>query len=397
MHFRRPDALSAFFATLLFLTATAADATLFQPLGIGSFVPSPGQSAGSVPTDISADGSVVVGWVYEGDGFEIASQGSAFRWEDGDMSAIPQCSIASSVSADGSIVAGSCNEDLYWRDGQLVSAGIWVPGTGGSVEIVSGNGAVLFGARTALFPNDINEQIGLSQAIVASPSEVAIGTLPGDKMSLVVGASFDGSVAAVSSRVQQLVFGEEHDELHAARWNGSLTDLGSIVSNPDVFVIDVSSDGTTLIGFNGRKPWRWTQADGMVAVDFPEGGNVANARGVNEDGSIIVGAWSGRDIETQRAYIWTEADGSRDLQEYFENDLGLDLEGWHLLEANAVSDDGTAFAGIGFAPDSTVATGWVVSDGCALQIEVSALEVPYAAAPVHSNPAPGVYSKPGGT
>lgn len=381
----------------IFLFATPADALRFEPLGVGSISPGPGMVVGSVPTDLSADGGVVVGYVYQSQDGEIPGLGSAFRWEDGAMQELPGCSSANSVSADGSVIAGKCTEDNYWRDGAFVSAGVWDPLDGGSVNVVSGDAKVLFGVRTERFLDDFNQVVGLSQAQVLVPELTPIGTLAGDKMSIVVGASFDGAVAAVASSVQELVHPERLDVLHAARWDGALSDLGKITSFPDVFPIDVSSDGSTVIGFNGPRAWRWTQSDGMVSLPLPEGGSVANARGVNKDGSVVVGAWDGPGLDIQRAYIWTPETGSRDLQDYFEQELGVDLQGWHLAEASVVSDDGSTFAGIGFAPDSSVPTGWRVGEGCQLRIEVEAMFVPYAETPRQFEPAAGGEYPPGAT
>lgn len=172
-------------------------------------------------------------------------------------------------------------------------------------------------------------------------------------MSTVVGASFDGSVAAVSSTVQELVHPEPDWDIRAGRWDGTLTDLGRLGSNRFVFATDVSSDGSTHIGFNGRRPWRWTQSGGMVGLGFPEGGNIGAARGVNRDGTIIVGAWDGPGLDIQRASIWTSTNGNRDLQAYLEEERGLDLQGWYLLEATGISDDGSTMVGSGSHPTPT--------------------------------------------
>lgn len=67
--------------------------------------------------------------------------------------------------------------------------------------------------------------------------------------------------------------------------------------------------------------------------------------GVSGDGSIIVGM--GGNV----AWIWDEVHGMRDLKQVLEQDFSLDLTGWLLREARAVSADGLTIVGEGVNPE----------------------------------------------
>lgn len=47
------------------------------------------------------------------------------------------------------------------------------------------------------------------------------------------------------------------------------------------------------------------------------------------------------------AMIGDSVNGMRHLKEFLENDYGLDLTGWTLHQANAISDDGKTIVGYG--------------------------------------------------
>ena len=57
------------------------------------------------------------------------------------------------------------------------------------------------------------------------------------------------------------------------------------------------------------------------------------------------------------AFRWTEADGIQPLQDLLEAQ-GVDLTGWVLREARAVSADGTTIVGTGVSPEGNI-EGWV--------------------------------------
>lgn len=66
------------------------------------------------------------------------------------------------------------------------------------------------------------------------------------------------------------------------------------------------------------------------------------------DGSVVVGASDS--AAGVRAFIWDELHGMRDLKDVLTTDFGLDLTGWTLIEARAITPDGRTIVGSGFNP-----------------------------------------------
>jgi probable HAF family extracellular repeat protein len=114
----------------------------------------PGGSYASVALDISADGSVVVGFGNSDSGVE------AFRWENGTMTGLgvlsggPFASSAYAVSADGRVVVGRSNsgyvEAFRWENGTMVGLGDLPGGNMFSAAFdVSGDGSIVVGMSSA--------------------------------------------------------------------------------------------------------------------------------------------------------------------------------------------------------------------------------------------------------
>ncbi len=116
---------------------------------------------------------------------------------------------------------------------------------------------------------------------------------------------------------------------------------------------DISSDGLVVVGRvetpGATLAARWT-APGVfeTLADLDGGTTFSAALSTNRDASVIVGVAS--DESGFRAFIWTENDGLRALDEYANTELGIDLGGWRLLAARGISDDAHTIVGEGFNP-----------------------------------------------
>ena len=144
----------------------------------------------------------------------------------------------------------------------------------------------------------------------------------------------------------------------------------------DLFAISESSstsaDGSVVVGrstvFGGEfRPFRWTQASGMV--DLGQLPNTLNgdARAVSADGSVVVGN-SGA-----TAFIWTAEDGMRSLETLLTNEAGIDLTGWSLFSASGISADGLTITGWGINP-SGFTEAWIATlsgGGCDCPADVN--------------------------
>lgn len=351
----------------------ATDETTFEPLG----VPPIAGAIGSLPTDVSSHGDVIVGKVYEEDPDRPTG---SFRWTPGGIAELRHCPLTRLwVSDDGTRIAGGCHtpdaaaDAAIWVNGVLQVVPLAGDFAGGTIYGLSGNGLVLFGAQGIEVddPYDGNpEPIRSLQVFrLADGAPMEVGRLPGDLVSYFVAASFDGSAAAIESKFQGIPPNSEAlDELHGALFTidfdnpqGSLIEIGG--DTGEVTPTDISSIGAIVVGDSSAMGgFRWTVDTGMTQLPLPFGGIGALPNGISGDGSTIVGTYlRGMDeitpFDEQRACIWT-ADGPRDLQDFVVVELGVDLQGWRLLSATAVSRDGLTIVGTGYAPGSTTLSGW---------------------------------------
>jgi probable HAF family extracellular repeat protein len=164
--------------------------------------------------------------------------------------------------------------------------------------------------------------------------------------------SADGSIIAG-------VGNQTEGEGEAVIWhNGVVISLGDLPGGSlNSGVRALTPDGLYAVGYGsantGIEALRWQLAPGgagAVAVvslgNLPGSDRSAMATAVSADGSVVVG----RDTFSpgMRAFIWTAADGMRDLKDVLEADYGLDLTDWLLLSANAISTDGMTIVGSGY-------------------------------------------------
>ena len=80
--------------------------------------------------------------------------------------------------------------------------------------------------------------------------------------------------------------------------------LGFLPGGSFSFARGVNADGTVVVGPSNdasglSQAFRWAAASGMVGLGFLPGGNTSLARGVNADGTVVVG----RALATSRRKI----------------------------------------------------------------------------------------------
>jgi len=118
--------------------------------------------------------------------------------------------------------------------------------------------------------------------------------------------------------------------------------------------LNISADGQVIVGYansaQGQEAFRWTRSGGMATCGtFSSGYFYSEALDVSGDGSILVGY--GLSETGQQAFIWDEIHGMRDLREVLVKEYGLELSGWTLKMAWAISDDGLTIVGKGINAD----------------------------------------------
>lgn len=354
---------------------TPATATVFFQ-GLGDL---PGSIFSSDSSGVSADGSVVVGASFSGNGLE----GEAFRWTQdtgivglGDLPGGPFVSAAFDVSGDGSIVVGASfsaasssstvippTEAFRWT-AETGIVGLGDLEGGGFSSFASGissDGSVIVG-------NSNGPQGTEAFRWTAETGLVGLGDLPeGGFSSQAVRASADGSVIVGG--------GISASGIEGFRWTEETGVVGVGDLPGGVFfsrAADVSADGSVIVGrsasanssvsgqignFSGTEAFVWTEETGILGIsDLPGGGFFSRAFGVSGDGSIVVGQSEG--FRGQEPFIWDRVNGIRPLLDVLIDDLGLDLTGWTNLVAQDISDDNSTVIGFGLNPDGNT-EGWI--------------------------------------
>jgi len=329
-------------------------------MGVGDL---DGQNFASEALGLASNAPVVVGTSQS-----KAALDEAFRWDPdggiaglGDLPGGSTFSIATDASGDGSVVVGRSNSDngteaFLWTEADgMIGLGD-LPGNifRSEANAVSDDGSTVVGWSRS-------NNSGFNEAAFVWTEDtgmVELGDLPGgDFRSVANDISADGSVI--------VGFGNSDNGLEAFRWTerDGMVGLGDLPGdNFQSRARGVSDDGSVVVGasvsdFGNFEAFRWTAEDGMVGLgDLPGGLDLSLADDANADGSIIVGR--SRAGASDAAFIWDADNGMRDLKQVLMDDFGLDLTGWSLNEAHAISADGTMIAGTGTNPDGNP-EGWI--------------------------------------
>ena len=342
--------------------ASSAKAASFQ--GLGDL---PSGDFASFANDVSADGSTVVGSSFIIGEYEVCcgefireDAAEAFRWTQeggiqglGDLPGGGFFSNAGGVSADGSIVVGS-SDSFGFRDkpfrwtqesGIELLEGTPFQGESYFVSGVSADGSIVVGGTLSLYGQEAfrwteNDGVEIITALEGNIQAEVPPDISGDG-SIIVGSISVGARGREAVRLKE---------------NGDIERLGDLPGgdfNSETY--GVSADGFTVVGesssANGnREAFRWREEEGMQGLgDLPGGSFQSRANDASADGSTIVGTSSSADGE--EAFIWDSENQMRSLQEILTNDFALDLTGWSLNQATAISDDGFTIVGNGINPD----------------------------------------------
>lgn len=327
-------------------------AVAFQ--GLGFVDPGCRQSEANA---VSADGQVVCGTAM------ICGQYShvePFRWTaDSGMTALGVLPGAPSspttfglgMSGDGNVIVGQGQgpngpEAFRWtQDGGMVGLGYLQGGADSFARDASVDGRVIVGYAAS------SEGVRATRW-TAEEGLVSIGELPGgDASSWARAISGDGSTIVGSTSSSDAPYGE------AFAWTAELGMRGiSSFAGGDHMQIayDVSEDGSVIVGYgssgNGAAEAQlWTEELGVVGLGRLDNEGRSYARGVSADGSVVVGH-SGYGGTRGEPFIWTQESGMLALRDILATN-GVDVGGWKLAHATAVSADGRTIVGDGWNPE----------------------------------------------
>ncbi|MFZ4429568.1 MAG: GC-type dockerin domain-anchored protein [Phycisphaerales bacterium] len=118
-------------------------------------------------------------------------------------------------------------------------------------------------------------------------------------------------------------------------------------------VSDLNTDGSVAVGvvvesFQMRA-FRWTAAGGIELLEQGVVG-ASYARAVSGDGSVVVGEALQFGIAGTTAFVWRAGTGFRDLKQLLEGEFDVNLQGWQLMVATDVSNDGKTIVGQAINP-----------------------------------------------
>lgn len=352
----------------LALSSVSLSAATFTGIGLPS-----GEVTSSYATDISTDGLVIVGSSHSNSGSEAFRTGNESEMNFlGFIDASYNRGIGSAVSSDGSVIVGNNSSDFdhqafRWTSSGMVGLGKLPGDLYSYASDVSGDGNVVVGSS---YTDSTSPEYRNQAYRWTTDGMLGLGYLPGGEgRSGATAVSEDGAVVVGSSGTAE---GSE-----AFRWsNGVMVGLGYLPGGESRSgAIDVSADGTVIIGSassaSGFEAFRWT-SEGMVGLgNLPDGGFESFAQGISADGKFVVGQasipvdtpsnpWDDYLGFRSEAFVWDEVNGMRSVYDILVDEHGLDLTGWTLLQARAISGDGTVIAGIGSNP-SGQRVGWVAN------------------------------------
>jgi len=305
--------------------------------GLG-FLPN---SQASYARSVSA-GGIVVG---ESMGSTAPEGAQAFHWtESGGMTGIGflpggKVSLARAISSDGTAVFGSgdFNDSAYWGISWSATGVENLGWVFNYPRAVSADGSVAVGTGASM-------EVGQSEQAcrwTTLTGRVLLGVLPGGSFSDGFGVSADGSVVVGTS--------DSPGGFRAFRWTAAdgMTSLGFLPGHQSSEGRGISADGSTIVGVSynsvDSEPFRWTQAGGMQGLGHGAPGDEnATALAVSGDGAVIVGFY-----QPWVAYVWDENHGMRNLQDVLTQRYGINLTGWGLQEAVAISADARILVGNG--------------------------------------------------
>lgn len=320
-------------------------------------------NAQQILTLYEVDGKAII----SRDGSLVAGRGGASSPDflidsEGQLTILPSFRRVRAVSGDGSILAlsdqGEPALSIDGNDTPLPEIG---PGFGGAAIFdISGDGNTLAGS--------VIENGGVLRALIYDrPSQTYTILAPavpyGD---FEIPLQFN-HLEAISTDGSTLV-GQGNDLFEPLAYEAIKVDPGGLVEylgvtdfsqDPPIdfaWASATNADGTVIVGNRARlsdpnafEPWR---LEGGVITPLAARGL---ATSVTDNGDRVAGsacfAWPCSKWRDEDAFYWTEETGLEDFAKVLEEEWGVDLGGWRLLEISDMSDDGLVLGGRAMNPE----------------------------------------------
>ncbi len=343
-------------SALLLTVALTASAGTPVPFGVATFTPLPGPSATSAdtPYTMSDDSSIIVGFSTS------ANLTVPVKWVNDNFALLPlppgnTQGIARSITADGSIIVGNAGSSFNPRAVKWIdNVPVLIPGPSTNVRSmaagISADGTFIAGTAE---PTNSSRPAWFSLT--------ASGYLP----SLQYPLNSFGTGEAISPDGRFIVGTSVRASgaQSACLW----TDLGVPIQLPDVPGIpagsgayDINREATIVVGTAGIYAVRWVNGGVPELLgSYSNDSFFDNLAGdLTDNGRAIVGIGA-RSSAIPVAFLWREGRGIAPLKEVLESEFHLDLTGWTLTAASAITPSGSAICGRGTNPQGKVQA-WVV-------------------------------------
>lgn len=347
--------------SLIILLVTATTSTLLPARAELAFFPLgdlPGGLTNSAAYGVSANGEVVVGTSASATGM------TAFVWtESGGLTALPMLTggtsaTAYAASADGSLLVGSSDsasgqQACIWSNGQVTGLSDLAGGIFQSeARDVSDDGAVIVGYGTSASGR---EAFRWTAGVMTGLGDLA-------------GGSYQSEALAVSPDGTRVTGYGTASSQSVITWN-AIDGLQNYYSAATAY--GISADGSQLAGYvnatfiipniitlNYRRASRWNNGTATVLGPESTGQSVDSVfNGMTPDAALAVGSFK----NSSGPYYAVSHDafnGIRNLKDVLTNG-GIDMTGWELTAATAISTDGSVIVGYGINPDGQQEA-WVI-------------------------------------
>jgi probable HAF family extracellular repeat protein len=306
-----------------------------------------GISSDSYATGISADGSVIVGYIYNG------TATHAFKYLSGTITDLGTLgdplfySIAQGVSADGSVIIGESYNGTNMHAFKYVSGtmtdlgALGDPGTAAdrysSAKGVSADGTTIIGDST--LDSGFRHAFKYEGGIMTDLGALGNPATASNRTSNVTGVSANGLVIVGYGDVDGI---SEHAFQYVA---GAMTDLGALGDPATAYTRNsraygVSADGSVIFGesHNGAGTYAFKYAGGVMSeLGVLSVAHVySSAQAASADGSVIVGDWRLNYTLEQHAFKYEAG---------IMTDLGALVSPSYYSEATHVSANGAVVIG----------------------------------------------------
>lgn len=336
------------------LVLPSANASLsFTPLG-----DLPGGTTNSAAYGVSADGTVVVGASFTATGI------TAFTWtQGGGMVALPVLAggtgaIAYAVSGNGAVAVGfsdsaSGQQACVWSNGQVAGLGDLAGGAFASLaRDVSDDGLVIVGYGTSASGR---EAFRWSGGTMTGLGDLAGGSYQSEANAVTPdGTRVTGYGTAANQRIFTWDSVNGMQDYYAAALAYAISFDGSQLAGH----INATYVIPDIITLNYHRATRWN--GGTATVIGPESsGSLVDSTfyGLTPDAALAVGTFK----NASGPYYAVSHDafnGVRNLRDLLITN-GVDMTGWELTAATAISADGSVVVGYGTNPNGQQEA-WVI-------------------------------------